>query len=199
LQGLKHRIDEITFPAVLKMSVGSHGRGVFFVDNKEQLMETVKKTTAIQLQDFLSTEGTNVSHKFIVQPLISGLAGDYSVLVFGEKYYVKYRPAFMDEHSFPLLNDEIVKILNFARLAFDTLNCPAVCLDIAFDGLQCHLIEFHCFPFSSNHVIKAGGHFINLNDRWQYRAGSPTREEVYADAVMMFLTRPPSITMTLSQ
>lgn len=198
-QGLLHRIDEITFPVVLKLPVGSHSRGVFFLDSKAQLIETVNKTTTIHLQDFLSNENPGISHKFIVQPFINGLSGDYSVLIFGQKYYVKYRPLPEGTHSFPLLNNEVVKILDFAKLTFEELNCPAVCADIAFDGQQCHLIEFHCFPLSSNHVVKAGGYFINADTHWQYCTGSSTREEIYAEAVMMFLTRPSSITMTLSQ
>ncbi|MCL2187804.1 MAG: hypothetical protein FWC16_02085 [Defluviitaleaceae bacterium] len=199
LQGLMQRIGEILFPAVLKMSVGSHSRGVFFVENRKQLIETVKKSATIHMQDFLSKESPNISHKFIIQPFINDLRGDYSVLVFGKKYYVKYRPIPIGEHVFPQLNEETAQILDFARLAFDALHCPAVCLDIAFDGLRCHLIEFHCFPFSSNHVEKAGGYFVNTAAQWHFNPSYSAIETVYADAVTMFLTRPSSITMTLSQ
>ena len=212
------------FPMVLKLSVGSRGRGVFKIHSMEHLIKTVNKMTVVYLRDFQSFFYRNIannktarvtqiikniarkiagaqqvryliiSHKFVLQPYIADLPGDYSVWVLGRKFYVKYRSNTVSDFrfsasgisSFPELNDEVVKILDFAELAYEEINSPAVCLDIAYDGRICHLIEFQCLSFSSNHIISSNGWFIK-DTQWSFNDGKSTLEEDFANAVDYYL------------
>lgn len=114
---LRHVAEQITFPAVVKLSGGSGSRGVERVDTKEAMASAVRRMMTHFYGDCYDTPykrfglfikrvirrviGRRVNgetllrklhtNRIIIQEMIPGLTGDYKVLFFFGRYFVLQR------------------------------------------------------------------------------------------------------------
>ena len=164
----------------------------FTIFNPKELIYKVKRAVNKILR---KNQGyPRISDKFILQTFIPNLLGDYKVLVFGQKYYPLFRlnrksnftASGSGKFSFPELNVELEKVLNFAKLAYEEINTPVISLDIGFDGNKCHLIEFQCLSFGPAALELSPGWFLN-DGKWVFIQGNSILEDEYVMAVDYWL------------
>ena len=137
-----------------------------------------------------------VSQKFLLQTFIANLPGDYRVLILGQKYYAFFRHNRTNDFrasgsgifSFLELSDQVVKVLDFAKMAYEEINTPCVSLDIGFDGNTCHLLEFQCVSFSPFRREFSEGWFVKKDGEWLFNQGKSAIEEDYVAAIDYRLT-----------
>jgi len=153
---------KFSYPVVVKPGVGSRSRGIFLARNRKQLLKTVWKIsssfTFINTMRFLKSVFSlksfkpisNNRKKFIIQEFISGLSGDYKVLVYGDKYYVvrrenrsrDFRASGSGLLSFPKIVPD--GLLDYAQLIFKKSRAPFMGMDVACLDGRFYLIEFLC-------------------------------------------------------
>ncbi len=132
-------------------------------------------------------------NKFIVQDFVPGLAGDYKVLVYWDKYYVlarENRPADFRASGSGLFRwPEIPPpgLLDFARRVFRHFNVPIISLDVAMSGdtpllLECQFVSFG--PVAMEH---AQFYFQPADNVWERVQGRSSPEAEYARSVASFL------------
>ena len=96
--------------------------------------------------------------RFIAQPFISGLDGDWKVLVYGDQYYVlkrHVRPGDFRASGSGMdyragLDSGIPdEVLSFVEKVYHLLDIPHLSADVAFDGKRPYLIEFQAVYFGT--------------------------------------------------
>ena len=133
--------------------------------------------------------------KFIVQTFITNLKGDYKVLVFGNQYYVlqrmnrvgDFRASGSGRFSFPGFSEETQKILDFAKMAHDEMQQPMLSLDIAYDGKECHMIEFQAVHFGPYTLEKSSYYYEYKNLGWSQKKSTGDLEDAVVYAVNNFI------------
>jgi glutathione synthase/RimK-type ligase-like ATP-grasp enzyme len=173
-----------SFPVVVKQSSGSGSEGVYLAKDKREFNIIVKKAGQVLIAsgtfnliiDFLKKsvkrvikffnpskakyiqyDTRPVSRSVIVQNFIEGLDNDCKVLVFGRKYYARYRKVRPNDFrasgsgiSFDVPDEDFEGLLNFARKLAGEIDFPIIGMDLGFDGKQYHLFEFqmiHLGPY----------------------------------------------------
>lgn len=138
------------------------------------------KTIVLKLFGKPHMTRTYPREKMVVQSFIHNLQYDYKVLIYGDKYYVlkrlirdnDFRASGSGKLIFPdVLNDEICKVLDLAKMLFEELDVPMLSVDIAYDGNKCHMIEFQCLSFgpytmqfsNAYYMMKKGGGWERVN------------------------------------
>lgn len=196
------------FPVVVKRAGGAGGTGVFLAHNKEELYKCAEKvsrmTDSLQFY-YLSCKNIKRklykrrlelihNNKFITQNYISGLDGDYKVLVFGQHYFVLHRLNRKDDFrasgsgQFTSDNTEhIYEILDFAKACTQEIISPWLSLDICHDGVKCHLIEFQCLTFGFKAMSMSEMHYVCEDGKWKTVQGKVIPEEEFCYSVRYFL------------
>lgn len=136
------------------------------------------------------------THKFVVQNYIPNLNGDFKVLVFGQKYYVlerknrsnDFRASGSGKFMFMESAESIQHILEYAHKAYHIFDVPIASLDIAYDGHQCHLVEFQFINFGPYTLQKSSGYFKRENNSWVRVEETPSLEREYAAAMNEYIT-----------
>jgi glutathione synthase/RimK-type ligase-like ATP-grasp enzyme len=132
-------------------------------------------------------------NKFIVQDFIPGLAGDYKVLVYWDKYYVmarKNRPGdFRASGSgfFSWPEAPAAGLLDLARRAFEHFNVPVMSLDLAMAGSTPVLLEFQFVSFGPVAMEHSKWYFQRDGETWGRVEGTSTPEAEYARSVSSFV------------
>lgn len=196
-------------PAVVKSASGAGSTGVFLARNTLELESAIHKASRqifgfpyvwIRLKNVIQYLKRKApiyvnNSKYVVQNLIPGLAGDYKVLVFGQRYFVLYRlnrendfrasgsGRFVDRED-----PELFQILDFARRCYGEIDSPFVSLDIAHDGQQAHLIEFQCVSFGFKAMSLSDHHYRADSGNWQRINGSVVPEEIFSQAILDYLS-----------
>lgn len=209
LRAVQKRVE---FPCVIKTSEGASGEGVFKAKNWKELEKTVKKIS--RTRDFkyeLWDLGRSFKHKgyvrdslyrkkYIIQNFIPGLKNDWKIYVYGNKYFIFYRPIFKHrefrasgggyENYFYGKDARIPDgIFNFAKFIFDRLKVPHVSLDIAFDGKRFYLLEFQCIYFGTAGILYSKEYFIKRNSKWIAQPNIPDIEKVYVESIVEFIEK----------
>ena len=158
---------------VLKSSSTSKSRGVYLlkdVKNKIRLPRYVSKTFSFQnLKYFIEKIKTgntplrisNNRNKFIIQPYIGGLSGDYRVVVYGNKFYVLYRENRDNDFraSGSMKFNYNVKhpegLLDYSKRIFDSFDTPYIALDIGIRDKIFYLFEFQFISFGQYTLEKS--------------------------------------------
>lgn len=182
------------FPLVLKQTDGSGSEGVYLARNAEEYRQAVRAISRVAigpsagavaragLKQFIRAGLSPLVRRFrlndppirrpvVVQKFLPGLAGDYKVVVFGNKYYILYRKNRTGDFRasgggklFVVPEAEREGLLEFARKAAAEIDFPIVGLDIAFDGTRYHLFEFQ--------MIHLGPYTLQASEFWhEYRDG----------------------------
>lgn len=182
------------FPVVLKQVAGSGSEGVYLARNEREYRQAAqaishtamgmnwREVAREGLKQAIRTGLSPVLPKYrktdpplrqpvVVQEFVPNLAGDYKVVVFGDKYYILYRKNRDNDFRasgggklFVVPEAEREGLLDFARKAVQEIDFPMLGLDIAFDGSRYHLFEFQ--------MIHLGPYTMQAAEFWhEYRDG----------------------------
>lgn len=201
---------EFTYPVVLKSSAGAMGSGVYLAGDENELIKYAKRLSHSphflkDIKDYLRTfkyknyfPESVYRNKFVVQQFIPNLINDWKVYVFGEKFYVFYRPVFKHrkfkasgggyENYFYGTDAKIPDgLLDFAKNAFQLFHVPHASFDIAYDGKKFFLLEFQFVYFGMAGILYSKEYFINKNGKWNAFENKISQEECYAESIIDFL------------
>ena len=114
--------------------------------------------------------------KMIMQNFIPNLKCDYKVLVFGEKYYILRRK--VRNHDFRASGSGMLEfpenmtkqeysVLDLAKSAYEEFDNPFLSIDIAFDGVKCHMIEFQCLNFGPYTLQYSSRYYKYIDHEWK--------------------------------
>ena len=192
---------------VLKSSHTSKSRGVFLLKNtqdKVRLPRIISKTFSLKnLQYFIEKIKTgkkpllisNYRQKFILQPYIAGLKGDYRVVIYNDKYYVLYRANrdndFRASGSMKFKNEiELpMGLLDYAKKVFDNFDTPYMALDIGVKGETFFLFEFQFLSFGQYTLEKSKFCYRLENGLWNKVMEDPNLEREIASSVVAYIKR----------
>lgn len=71
--------------------------------------------------------------------------------------------------------------------ARDQLNVPNVSLDIAYDGIKFHLLEYQCVYFGTAGIARSNHYFKGKKDNWISYHNDETDESVYAYSIAKYI------------
>jgi hypothetical protein len=198
----------IEYPAVVKSASGAGSQTVYLARERRELKRAVDQASRVvfglpyiyfkinNLFKFITRQPMlNIyNHKFIIQPLIKNLEGDYKVLVFGNHFFILHRLNRPDDFRasgsgkfVQIPEAELNPVLNFARLCQDNIDAPHLSLDIGFDGERCYLIEFQCISFGFKALSLSTYHYEWLGNDWRKIDGPADPEEEYCQALQRYL------------
>lgn len=128
--------------------------------------------------------------KFIAQDYIPNLAGDFKVLVFGEKYYVlqrenrpkDFRASGSGRFTWPEIPP--LGVLQCAKAVYAAFDVPYISLDIAYDGTQYHVLEFQFLSFGTLTMQRSRFYFTEQAGTWNSVAETPVLEREIAASVV---------------
>lgn len=198
---------ELDRDVVFKTAEGAMSRGVFLLNNKNDLKKIIKKKSHFRnyryvIKDFLRKykhkgyiPESRFQSKFILQNLIKGLDSDWKVLIFWNRYYVikrknrknDFRASGGGRLSYEM--DVPKQILDFAYYIFQSFNVPHISLDIGFDGQNCHLIEFQAIYFGTYTLTFSEFYFVREQETWKVIHGKSLLEEEYVKSVVNYIKR----------
>lgn len=198
------------FPLIVKKSHGAQSKGVFKVDNKRELESIVKKITksTFTIKELLKEKLRSKKYKnyipfsinrskFIVQPMIKGLSGDYKVLIFGDIIYLvkrenppnDFRASGGGYNTFTGDFEMPNGLLEYANDLFVQFNCPYVSLDIGINNEGFHLIEFQFINFGTSGHIKSKKYFVKSNNQFVLKENDLSLEFLYANSIHRYIMK----------
>lgn len=197
---------------VLKTSVGACSNGVHLSRDENHLSKLAKKISRTRyLFNELWDTGRSFKHKgykkesiyrkkFIVQDFIPGLKNDWKIYVFGDKYFIFYRPI-LDKNDFRasgggydnyLYGESAPRpegIFDFAKQIFDHLDIPHASLDIAYKESNFYLLEFQAVYFGTAGIRYSNEYFIEQNSKWVSQKNELDIEKVYVDSIISHIEK----------
>lgn len=212
---LAERIDDISFPVIVKGHSGAMGRNVFLAHTAEELMRTVKGKIAakaslrFRIKEYLRQyrhpgyrRESFYRSRFIVQKFIPGLENDWKVYFFGERAYVFRRPVFRkrefrasgggyDNYSYGLRAAVPEGLLDFGHGIFRALGVPFVSMDLAWDGTRFYMLEFQCVYFGTAGILKrySDEYFLREGEGWRVVANDGLVEKTFAEGLAWFVNQ----------
>ncbi|KKT96618.1 MAG: hypothetical protein UW97_C0007G0011 [Parcubacteria group bacterium GW2011_GWA2_45_15] len=192
---------------VLKVSDTSKSRGVFLLNNmseKIRLPKIISKTLSIQnlkyFMEKLRTGNTllyisNHRQKFILQPYIAGLRGDYRIVVYDDKFYVLYRANrtndFRASGSMKFNHDIELPpgLLDYAKRVFNSFDVPYIALDVSVKDGIFYLFEFQFICFGQYTLEKSKYFYRHDNSGWMKILEEPDLEREIVTSVTKFIRR----------
>lgn len=208
LEELITQAEKFTYPVVLKPACGAMSKGVMKADSVNELISNARKITRsfdilhdikellrkVKYRSYYRKESFHRS-KIIVQNLITGLENDWKVLVYGTKCFVLYRGNRVNDFrasgsgNFFFRKELPEGMLDFALSIKEYFKVPHISLDIGFDGLKFHLIEFQFLYFGTTTIEKSPFYFEKSNGNWLIKKGQSDLEEVYVSSIVEFLKK----------
>jgi glutathione synthase/RimK-type ligase-like ATP-grasp enzyme len=199
-------INELSFPVVIKSASGAMSRGVAKAENPGELIRKAKKISRslspfhdimellrkIKYRSKYRKESFFRS-KFVVQNLIDGLSNDWKILVYGNKCFTLHRSNRKNDFrasgsgDFTFRKELTEGILDFAYSVKEHFNVPHISLDIGFDGVSFHLIEFQFLYFGTTTIEKSPFFFEKSNNDWLLNESTSDLEEVYVKSILDYL------------
>jgi glutathione synthase/RimK-type ligase-like ATP-grasp enzyme len=196
---------------VIKSSAGAGGTGVSKASGFTKIKSSSKKISSSKnflkdLKDYLRTfkhknyvPRSKNRKKFIVQNFINGLDNDWKILIYGEYYYVMYRPNKKNDfrasgsgHDNYIYGDKTPipsGLLTFAKSIYECFNVPNISLDIAYNGEDFFLIEFQALYFGSVCQVRANAYHQLINTDWTIVKEKLSLERVYVESVKYFINK----------
>jgi len=197
------KLDKVDyhFPLIIKKSHGAQSKGVFKANNANELIRIVKNISksTYSIKSLVKEKLRSIKYKtytpfsfnrnkFIIQPMIKNLTGDYKVLIFGDLIYVvkrdnppnDFRASGGGYNTFTGDFEIPDGILNYAMNLFCDFNCPYISLDIANNEEGFHLIEFQFINFGTSGHLKSKKYFKKENTEYVLNDNNLTIEYLYA-------------------
>jgi len=205
LENLKRKLNEISYPCIIKCAAGAGSKGVFKASSEEELIKIAKKITRSrywlkEIWDFgraIKRKGYRreslYRNKIIVQNFVEGLNHDWKVLVFGDRYYVLRRQNRKNDFRasgsglLEYREDVPKKILEISKKICDYLGVPNIALDIAYDGQDVYLIEFQCVRFGTHALDTSPFYFRKDRNEWKQTKETSELEKVYVESIVKYL------------
>ncbi len=194
---------------VLKSSETSKSRGVSLltdIQGKLSLPKAVSNTPSLKnFSYFLERLKTgnkplrisNNRKKFILQPYIDQLKGDYRIVVYGNKFYVLYRSNrsndFRASGSMRFnYNVEVPEgLLDYAKKVFNSFDAPYLAMDIGVKNGEFFLFEFQFLSFGQ-YTLEKSKFFYHQNDGgWKKESETPVLEREISNSVKEFIKKHP--------
>jgi glutathione synthase/RimK-type ligase-like ATP-grasp enzyme len=206
----KALLSDLPTPAVIKSAAGAGSTGVFLARNRAELESKMEKASrSIDGFPYAWIRAGNAinylrrkaplfinNSKLVVQNYIPNMQGDFKVLVFGGHYFVLYRlnrpNDFRASGSGQFVekpDHELYPVLDFARTCKQEIDSPFASLDIGFDGVRYHLIEFQCVSFGFKAMSLSTSHFEDNQTHWQKVDGSVSPESEFSQATIQYLNK----------
>ncbi len=211
IEELNNRIDEFTFPVVIKSAAGAMSSGVRLAHNKKELIKIAKRLSRTKyLYDELWDYGRSIKHKgyireskyrkkFIIQDFTPGLKNDWKILVFGDRYYIFLRPS--RKNDFRASGSGADKyiygknffipdgIFDFAKSVFEKIKAPFLSIDIGYNEKDFYLFEFQVIYFGTVGHERSSCYYVNENSSWIEKKNALDIEKVYVDSIVKFINR----------
>jgi glutathione synthase/RimK-type ligase-like ATP-grasp enzyme len=206
---------EIAMPCVLKSALGCMSRGVVLARDAQEAIRLAKRLgrtphRLYEWRDFLRTKKnpgylreSRHQGKFIVQPLIPGLAADWKVLVYGDQYYVLQRHVRAGDFRASGSGTDYRAgrraeipdaALELVEEAYRRLDVPHLSADVAFDGRRPYLFEFQALYFgTATQAEYCKDYFVRRGDRWECEKNTLSQEAVLAWSATHYLRRHPEL------
>ena len=166
----------------------------FVVLKIKNLVKNLLKFLFPARSDYVRYDTTPLSSPIIVQTFIQGLSGDYKVLIFGKKYYCMYRKnrandfrASGSENFNEVPDEEMRGLLDFARKLTFEIDFPIFGIDIGFDGISYHLIEFQMIHIGTSALQRSNFWHEYHDGNWIKFDGKSDLEEEFSRAVYEFI------------
>ena len=202
---------QLRYPVVIKKSDGAGSRYVAKADNGAQLEKLVhrytrghdsmefypkywyKRLKGKDVEGYLDSERHFGS--FILQEFIPGLAEDWKVLVFGDKFYAlnrkvrknDFRASGSGKFSF---QQPPAALLDLAKKVYDAMDVPFLSMDLCMapDG-KARLIEFQGVHFGPYTLVKSDGYYLQQDGEWVRVLEQPDLAREAAQAAAAYMER----------
>jgi hypothetical protein len=201
VQELEADLEQVPIPAVLKGATGAASTQVFLALNRRVLRRMARRVSRTWhpidsskelLKQVLRPYHRPRSHhrkKFVVQDLVTGLTGDFKVLVYGARHYVlrrqnrpgDFRASGSGRFSHP--ESPPTGVLEAATAIKDALNVPFVSLDLASSESGVQLLEWQGINFGNYTLERSRWHFVHEDGRYIRHDGTSELEDVMVEAV----------------
>lgn len=199
--------DQLEYPVVIKSASGAMSKGVALATDKKELLVKARKIAASKsffhdLKELLRKikyKGNYITesfyrNKFITQNLISGLDNDWKVLVYGDTCFALYRGVRDNDFrasgsgKFVFKTDLPEGMLDYAWQIRKKFDVPHISLDIAFDGVRFHLIEFQFIMFGTTTLEKSPHYYRLEGTEWKLIKGKSELEQIFVDSIVDYLS-----------
>lgn len=204
---------DMPYPCIVKKASGAMSSGVEMARSQAELIAKVKRLSRTrhikyEIRDYIRSKRPSLKGydreslhqgKFVVQNMVTGLDGDWKILVYNDQLYVlnrHIRPgdfrASGSHFNYKAGRDSDIpdKVLDVAQEIYRRLDVPYVSLDMAFNGARACLIEFQCLYFgTSTQEVFSHEYFIKENGKWTTAPKTQTIEELNAASVAAYLKR----------
>ncbi len=200
---LINKADQLNYPVVIKSASGAMSKGVALASDKEELIHKSKKIAASKslfhdIKECLREikyrghylKESFFRNKFITQNLISGLDNDWKVLVYGDTCFALYRGVRDNDFrasgsgKFVFKTDLPEGMLDYAWQIRKKFNVPHISLDIAFDGVSFHLIEFQFIMFGTTTLEKSPHYYQLEGAEWKLIKGKSELEQIFVKSIL---------------
>jgi glutathione synthase/RimK-type ligase-like ATP-grasp enzyme len=209
------------FPVVVKQSSGAGSEGVYLAKDKKEFNIVVKKAGHVLIGsgliglivDFLKKSAkktikylypskakyiqydtTPVSRSVVVQNFIEGLGNDCKVLVFGSKYFARYRKVRENDFrasgsgiSYDVPDEDYEGLLNFAKKLAGEIDFPIIGMDLGFDGKEYHLFEFQMIHLGPYLLHKSRFWHEFHDGKWVRYEGASDLEEEFSRSIYEYM------------
>lgn len=198
------------WPKVLKAAYGAGSKQVVMAKNRDELLFLARKLSrswafSDLIREFRSrifwrgyTPRSINRNKFIIQDYIENLDGDFKVLRYGKRFYIlsrrnrkdDFRASGSGDFSFEIPSSvDLNALLSYSESVSDTIGTPLCSLDVAFDGIRFHLIEFQCVNFGPLTAEASPNYYIKKDNSWGRVEEQCDLEFVFCDAIASFIAK----------
>ncbi len=146
------------------------------------------KDDYLQYREYLAK-----NKRFILQKYVPNLMWDYRILVIFDRYYITkrhvgddgFRASGAKRPDFDFMPDD--KILNYAKQLYIKFDTPYFSIDIAYDEMNCYLLEFQALHFGPNWFLKTSGFYTHKNNNWNFNKKKPSIENDLAYGLISYI------------
>jgi glutathione synthase/RimK-type ligase-like ATP-grasp enzyme len=210
LEELVEAVSKYHYPVVIKSAGGANSTGVYLAKNRRELIGLARRISrtkypfrecwevgrALKHKSYLKE--SKYRRRFIVQQFVPDLKNDWKIYIFGDKYYIFYRPVLKnrefrasgggyENYFYGSEARQPEGILDFALDIFRKLDVPNVSLDITYDGTSFHLLEFQAIYFGTAGVLFSDCYFEKKGGKWQEQYAKLSIEEAYVSSIVTYL------------
>jgi glutathione synthase/RimK-type ligase-like ATP-grasp enzyme len=206
------RLGDLDRSWVIKSSEGANSTGVKLGKGYRQISSKIRSINQTRSKRKLLHElirsikyrgyirDSLYTQKYILQEFIPDLKNDWKIYVFGDRYYVFYRPVLKrnkfrasgggyENYLYGSAAPRPPGLLDFARKISLGLNVPHLSLDIAWNGREFYLFEFQALYFGTAGILNSDCYYCFTDKGWEEINCKTDIETAYAHGVIEYLNR----------
>jgi glutathione synthase/RimK-type ligase-like ATP-grasp enzyme len=121
--------------------------------------------------------------RFILQQFVPDLKCDYRVLILFDRYYITKRHVKDNDFrasgakKFDFNFEPSEEVMAFSREIYQKFDTPFLSIDLAYDGIECHLLEYQALHFGLNVLVKSKGYYTFSEGVWSFTEKRPNIEK----------------------